>query len=114
MIDRTNLTIEEMEEEIRRENERRNAFYTLLHASDRVLWKLEEMNRDGVKQVPGRTRSQIRTTLEPLPAEIRGRFRDTGVVQEMLDSIFEIQEGLFRWRYPDWNVGEDDGLIRAS
>lgn len=114
MIDRTNLTIGEMESAIRRENERRNAFYTMLQATDGVLWRLEEMNRDGVKEVPGRVRSQIREALAPLPEEIRGRLRDTGSVQETLDSVFEMQERLFRWRFPEVTPNDDEELTRAS
>ncbi|MGH7776075.1 MAG: hypothetical protein ACREPI_02720 [Candidatus Dormibacterales bacterium] len=114
MIDRTNLTIGEMEKAIRRDNERRHAFYNMLHATDRVLWRLEEMNRDGVKQVPGRVRTQIRDTLDPLPVPVRGRLRDTGAVQEMLDSVFDVQEGLFHWRYPDSRGEDEEDMVRAS
>ena len=35
--------------------------------------------------------------------------RDCGQVQDTLDSLFEIQERLFRWRYPDWQDIEPDG-----
>jgi len=30
-------------------------------------------------------------------------------VQDTLDSLFEVQERLFRWRYPDWQDVEPDG-----
>ena len=116
MIDRTNFAIVEMEEESRQDRLRRTAFYDMLHATDRVLWKLEEMNRDGVERVPERMRSQIRDALEPMPESVRGRLRDTAAVQEMLDSVFDVQEGLFRWRHPGSAAGDGDeeDLDRAS
>jgi hypothetical protein len=100
MIDETNLAIEELEEEIRRENERRYAFYRMLNATDRVLWRLEELNRDGVKQIPGDMRMRMRDSLTELPNACLEVFRDSEAVQEVLDSVFEVQERLFRWRDP--------------
>ena len=38
-----------------------------------------------------------------MPAQIREPLRDTGHVQDTLDSLFDVQERLFRWRYPDWH-----------
>jgi hypothetical protein len=34
--------------------------------------------------------------------------RDNGQVQDTLDSVFEVQERLFRWRYPDWHDVDPD------
>jgi hypothetical protein len=114
MIDRTNLRIEEMEEEIRRENDRRYAFYRMLNATDRVLWRLEEMNRDGVTTIPDPVRHKIRETVEELPDPCHEVFRDSDRVQETLDSIFELQESLFKWRNPEWALEEGDDLERAA
>lgn len=91
-------TIEELEEEIRAENERRRAFYRMLSATDRVLWRLEELNRDGVKTLPANARIRMRATLDGLPSACLEVFRDSEVVQEVLDSVFDVQERLFRWR----------------
>lgn len=113
MIDETNLRIEEMQEEIRRENDRRNAFYRMLQASDSVLGRLEEMNRDGVKSVPDEVRAEFQGALEQLPGHVKESFRNTGVVQETLDSLFDLQEELFKWRNPDFTFDDDD-LERAS
>jgi hypothetical protein len=114
MIDRTNLRIEEMEEEIRRQNERRYAFYRMLNATDRVLWRLEEMNRDGVKTIPEPLRSEIRETVEELPSPCVDAFRDSDRVQDTLDSIFDMQECLFKWRNPEWAVEEGEDLERVA
>src|SRR6202158_3284817 len=102
MIDRTSNRSEKREPALRRQNRRRYAFQRMLEATDRVLWRLEEMNRDGVKTVPGAVRAELRGGVEALPKHVREPLRDGGQVQDTLDSLFEVQERLFRWRYPDW------------
>ncbi len=114
MIDETNLAIEELEEEIRRENDRRYAFYRMLNATDRVLWRLEELNRDGVKAIPGDMRGRMRTSLSELPANCIEVYRDSDHVQEVLDSIFEVQERLFRWRDPQRMPEEEEELASVA
>jgi hypothetical protein len=114
VLDETNVRIEEMKDEIRRENHRRNSFYRMVQASDRVLWRLEEMNRDGVKEIPEPVREEFQGELDPLPPHVKDNFRNTGQVQETLDSLFEMQEALFKWRNPEFAFEEDDDLERAS
>jgi hypothetical protein len=108
MIDHTSDRIEKLESAVRRENRRRYAFYRMLQATDRVLWRLEEMNRDGVKTVSPTARAEIRKVGATMPGHVREALRDTGHVQDMLDSLFEVQERLFRWRYPDWRDWDPD------
>jgi hypothetical protein len=108
MIDRTSTRIEQQETALRRHNRRRYAFQRMLEATDRVLWRLEEMNRDGVKTVPAPVRAELREAVETMPNHVREPLRDVGVVQDTLDSLFEIQERLFRWRFPDWDDTEPD------
>ena len=108
MIDEANLAIRKLEDRIRRENERRYAFYRMLHATDRVLWQLEEMNRDGIRTIPGDLRDTIREELGEIPTPVIDPFRDTEVVQEALDSIFEVQERLFRWKDPGHEAEEEE------
>ena len=110
MIDHTSTRIEQQESALRRQNRRRYAFQRLLEATDRVLWRLEEMNRDGVKTVPAPVRAELRELVDPMPDHIREPLRDDGAVQDALDSLFEIQERLFKWRYLDWDDYEPDGL----
>jgi len=114
MIDETNLAIEELEEEIRRENERRYAFYRMLSATDRVLWRLEELNRDGVKTIPDDMRLRMRQSLTELPSACLEALRDSEHVQEVLDSIFEVQERLFRWRDPQRMAEDEEELERLA
>jgi hypothetical protein len=114
MIDETNLAIEELEEEIRRENDRRYAFYRMLSATDRVLWRLEELNRDGIKQIPGDMRCRMKGSLTELPAACLEVFRDSEHVQEVLDSVFEMQERLFRWRDPQRMSEDEEELERVA
>ena len=113
MIDHTSSRIEEQHGATVRRNRRRYAFHRMLKATDGILWRLEEMNRDGVKTVPKTVRAEIHEVVDAMPDQVREPFRDNGAVQETLDSLFEIQERLFRWRYPDWHdfdPGEDGRL----
>ena len=110
MIDQTNTNIEQLEEEIARDNARRYAFHRMLRATDKVLWRLEEMNRDGVKTLTGQQRVEIRESLGELPEECLLIFRDHERVQEVLDSVFELQERLFRLRHPEFGLEEDEAL----
>jgi hypothetical protein len=109
MIDHTSSRIEQQESALRRRNRRRYAFQRMLEATDRVLWRLEEMNRDGVKTVPAPVRAVLREVVDSMPHQVREPLRDGGQVQDTLDSLFEVQERLFRWRYPDWQDVEPEG-----
>lgn len=102
MIDTTSTRIKEQETALRRANRRRYAFQKMLEATDRMLWRLEELNRDGVKNVPARVRAELRELVETMPRPVRSSLRDTGHVQDTLDCLFDVQERLFRWRHPDW------------
>jgi hypothetical protein len=102
MIDNTNSRIEQQQRALRRENRRRYAFQKMLEATDRVLGRLEELNRDGVSRVPKRVRTEVREVVGAMPEPLRAPLRDSGQVQDTLDSLFEVQERLFRWRHPDW------------
>ena len=114
MIDHTSTRIEQQESALRRQNRRRYAFHRMLQATDRVLWQLEEMNRDGIKEVPTPVRSELREAVGLMPGHVREPLRDSGHVQDTLDSLFEIQERLFRWRFPDWDDTEPDDFDYAS
>src|SRR2546423_15424249 len=108
MIDSTSGRILRQLKALRRENRRRYAFHRMLAATDRILWRLEEMNRDGVKTVPKPVRAEIREVVDAMPDHVREPLRDTGGVQDTLDSLFEIQERLVPWRYPDWHDFDPD------
>lgn len=114
MIDETNLAIEELEEEIRRDNDRRYAFYRMLNATDKVLWRLEELNRDGMKMIPCDMRARMRESLTELPTACLEVYRDSEMVQEVLDSLFEVQERLFRWRDPQRTPDEEEELASVA
>jgi hypothetical protein len=103
MIDHTNTRIEQHEKALRRENRRRYAFQRMLEATDRLLWRLEELNRDGVRTVPKPVRATLRNVVGTMPDHVSQSLRDTGEVQDTLDSLFEVQEQLFRWRFPGWH-----------
>jgi len=109
MIDQTSSHIEQHQTALRRENRRRYAFQRMLAATDRLLGRVEELNRDGVKTVPKRVRTQIRDVVGAMPLQVREALRDTGKVQDTLDSLFEVQERLFRWRFPGWHDFDPEG-----
>jgi hypothetical protein len=108
MIDHTSTRIEQQQAANRRSLRRRYAFHTMLKATDRLLWRLEEMNRDGLKTVPKRVRDEIRGEVLCMPGSVREALRESSAVQDTLDSLFEVQERLFRWRYPDWHDWDPD------
>jgi uncharacterized Zn finger protein len=108
MIDRTSSRIEQVQAALRRHNRRRYAFQRLLEATDRLLRRLEEMNRDGVKTVSPKVRAELRELGTSMPDHVRSALRDSGKVQDTLDSLFDVQERLFRWRYPDWADWDPD------
>jgi hypothetical protein len=114
MIDHTSTRIEQQESALRRQNRRRYAFQRMLDSTDRVLWQLEEMNRDGVKTVSAALRAELREAVDPMPDHVREPLRDSGHVQDTLDSLFEVQERLFRWRFPDWDDNEPDDFDYAG
>ncbi len=114
MIDRTNQRIGELEADNRRDAARRYSFYRMLRSTDRVLWHLEELNRDGRREIPDDVRRELVEMVGDLPAACRQTFRERADVQGALDNLFEIQESLFRWRHPGWAGDEDDDVERAS
>src|SRR3979409_336547 len=85
MIDQTSSRIEKQETALRRQNRRRYAFQRMLEATDRVLWRLEEMNRDGVKTVPARVRAELREVVETMPNHVREPLREGGQEQDRQD-----------------------------
>ncbi len=108
MIDHTSSRIEQLQSANRRDSLRRYAFQRMLQATDRVLWRLEEMNRDGHKTVPARVRAELREVVEAMPDHLGEPLKDARQVQDTLDRLFEVQERLFRWRYPDWQDFDPD------
>jgi hypothetical protein len=110
MIDQTSTRIEQQQTALRRQNRRRYAFQRMLEATDRVLWRLEEMNLGGVKTIPAPLRAELREVVDRMPQNIRPPLREDGLVQQALDRLFEVQERLFRWRFPDWDDADPDEL----
>ncbi len=108
MIDETNLTIDQLKARIQRDNARRYAFQRMLRATDQALWRLEELNRDGIKTLDAAQREGIREIISALPQECLSIYRDTERVQEVLDSVFDMQECLFRNRFPEYGFDEED------
>ena len=68
----------------------------------------------GVNTGPAPVRSELREAVELMPDHVREPLKDSGHVQDALDSLFEIQERLFRWRYPEWDDTEPDDFDYAT
>src|SRR5947199_9701007 len=86
MIDHTSTRIEQQETALRRQNRRRYAFQRMLEATDRVLWQLEEMKRDGVENVPPVLRAALKDGVEPMPDHTREPLRVEAPVTATADS----------------------------
>ena len=110
MIDQTNVRIGEATAELRRRKAREQKFDRLLRLTDVVLWQLEEMNRDGYTSVPGRSQAAIVDKLAAMPESLRRLYCADGSVQSALDSLFEMQQALFKARHPEYDYGEVDEL----
>lgn len=119
MIEDASRTITELAEEIQRENDRRYRVGKWIHVTDRVLNALERLNLHGTKEIPGDVRQQARTAIDTLPNDVREVYVDKGNVQETLDSVFEVQERLFRLggpprAYDEPDDPDDDGIITPT
>jgi hypothetical protein len=109
MIDQTNVRIGQATAELRRRKAREQRFDRLLRLTDVVLWQLEEMNRDGVAHVPDRRQAAIADRLAEMP-ESRRLYCAGGSVQCALDSLFEMQQALFKARHPEFDYADLDEL----
>jgi len=94
-----NVDIERRAVRQQRLNDRRYEWARWLAATDEVLGWLEAQNLQDVSALPAWLGERIRERLSELPeralAELRG-----GSVQEVLDSVFEVQEQLLRQHDP--------------
>jgi hypothetical protein len=108
MIDQTSVRIERAQAETLKRRARREAFEKMLKVSDTVLWRLEEMNRDGVVALSIQSQRDIVKRLRIMPERIRGLYCADGTVQGALDSLFAIQEALFRVRNPELDYDEEE------
>lgn len=84
------------------------AYDKLIALTDTVLWQLEEMNRDGVSELPQRHRQVIENRFADLPAWLRDKYCGEGSVQQALDSLFEMQQAIFKARHPEFEFGDSD------
>ena len=110
MIEQTNLRIGQATAELRRRKAREQKFDRLLRLTDVVLWQLEEMNRDGVAHVSDRRQAAIADRLAKMPESLRRMYCADGSVQCALDSLFEMQQALFKARHPEFDYAELDEL----
>ena len=110
MIDQTSARIGQATADLRRRKAREQKFDRLLRLTDVVLWQLEEMNRDGLSVVPTGRQATIVDRLQEMPEPLRRLYCSEGPVQSALDSLFEMQQALFRARHPDHDYGDAEEL----
>ena len=110
MIDQTTSRILAARAANQRRKEQSERFERLVALTDTVLWQLEEMNRDGIAVVPDRSRQVIATKIADLPNWLRGMYCGDGSVQAALDSLFEMQEAIFKARHPEFDFGDGDEI----
>jgi hypothetical protein len=69
-----------------------------------------------VISLPQRVRAELRSLAASMPEQVRGALPDVDRVQPALDELFDAQERLFRWRYPDWHDFDPaaDGVDTAA
>jgi hypothetical protein len=108
MIDQTSARIGQARAELRRRKAQQERFDRLLRLTDVVLWQLEEMNRDGVASVPDRRQAAIVDRLAQMPESLRRIYCAEGPVQLALDSLFEMQQALFKARHPEFDYADLD------
>ena len=86
----------------------------MVHAIDRLLFQLEELNLHGVDRVPAVLRDSAATILDRLPEassdEQRESLRLKHRVGPLMDVLFNAQELLFRQRDPHREMEEEEGL----
>src|SRR4030081_2798880 len=110
MIAHASLAIDVSAARVRRENERRYEFARMLAATDDVLGELEQLNLDGEPVLPADVRLRMRSSLDGLPGSCLAAWVDSDQVQDVLDGLYDVQERLFRWRYPLRDPSEGDDL----
>jgi hypothetical protein len=100
------------EEHLNRERLReRDWFRQALRTTDRYLWELEELNRAGVNQVTNDMRRQLQSVVLALAVGGEAVIPDSSSTQELLDSVFDLQDRLLRWRHPDFFADEDADAV---
>ena len=110
MIDQTNRRIGLATADALRRKAREKKFDRLLRLTDVVLWQLEEMNRDGILAVPPPSQAAIVDKLSVMPEPVRRLYCADGSVQCALDSLFEMQQALFKARHPEYDYAEIDEI----
>jgi hypothetical protein len=70
------------------------SYRRMLVLTDEMVGRLERRNLAGQRALDEVMERDIATTLEVLPPPARGRFHRTGLVQEALDGMFEVQAEL--------------------
>lgn len=107
-IEQATAAVDEAAEDERRTRYREDAFYRMLGATDRLLWRLEGMNLDGTKTVPLRDVRRMRKSLAELPMSVESAFIENESVQEVLNGVFDVQDRLLAHYVPGYEPHADE------
>jgi hypothetical protein len=108
MLEDANRDIQRLCQEDLRRRWRQQQLDRVVHAIDDLLFRLEDLNLQGVDRVPATLRERAGQILDAVPNRqehecLRVRYR----VVPMMDVLFRAQEVLFRLRDPRRAIYED-------
>jgi hypothetical protein len=112
MLEDANRDIQRLCREDLRRRWRQQQLDRVVHAIDDLLFKLEDLNLQGVDRVPATLRQRAGQILDAVPSReeyenLRVRYR----VVPMMDVLFRAQEVLFRLRDPRRSTyGDEEGV----
>jgi hypothetical protein len=109
MLEDANRDIQRLCQEDLRRRWRQKQLDRVVHAIDDLLFRLEDLNLQGVDRVPANLRERASQILDAVPGReeyecLRVRYR----VVPMMDVLFRAQEVLFRLRDPHRTMYEDE------
>src|SRR5947209_1307518 len=109
MLEDANRDIQRLCQEDLRRRWRQQQLDRVVHAIDDLLFKLEDLNLQGVDRVPATLRERAAQILDAVPSReeyenLRVRYR----VVPMMDVLFRAQEVLFRLRDPRRSTYDDE------
>jgi hypothetical protein len=115
MLEDANRDIQRLCQEDLRRRWRQQQLDRVVHAIDDLLFRLEDLNLQGVDRVPATLRERAGQILDAVPSReeyecLRVRYR----VVPMMDVLFRAQEVLFRLRDPRRSAYDEEEAAEAE
>jgi hypothetical protein len=102
------LAVDEALAAVEAANWERYAWVRVLHATDEVLWRLEEFNLAGCPRISKEVWGRLRASLRELPAEALELLAGPPDVQQLINGVYRAQDWLLRLRNPDLELDEEE------